>query len=236
MEFSFHFAGKLVRKNAGDQMSAAVMCKLRSNPLQNAIIEGNNINEADQLGYIHYAALDGELPVLEMLLKHGSHLQEEMNSVRCDQVLTSTPSPETSSASYQSTGRLFAAIPGSKRSMLIGWSESVQVVKFLLDRGAEIESQDSEGHTPLMKSAQYNQVPRAAGLTRFLIPAQVQTCQFLLARGARVDTEDIHGHQVEALLNAPCHAVPGAPLGLLPGLRTCGGTFAKRLTTEAGRE
>jgi len=49
----------------------------------------------------------------------------------------------------------------------------------LLDKGADVDAPESEGHTPLMKAAQYG---------------HTEAVLMMIARGAEVEKLDKHGH------------------------------------------
>jgi ankyrin repeat protein len=110
------------------------------------------LDALDALGFnfMHYAALEGNKEVIEMLLEKG------------------VP-PTIVSENHQ-------------RIQPIHWAclrSHIDIVLLLLDRGADIEAADSEGHTPLQKASQYG---------------QTKLCQTLVARGCAVDQTDRHGH------------------------------------------
>ncbi len=135
------------------ELTASTALQLWYGNMQSAILDGHPLSDVDNLGYnfLHYACLEGNLDVVTMLLDQKVPVDME-------------------SENHQKIRPLhWAALRGHTR-----------IVVHLIGAGAAVDSGDSEGHTPLMKSVQYG---------------QVSTCLTLLAYGAKVDAQDLHGHQ-----------------------------------------
>ena len=113
------------------ELTASTALQLWYGNMQTAIMEGLPLGDVDTLGYnfLHYACLEGNSEVVDMLLEQQVHVDIE-------------------SQNHQRIRPLhWAALRGHTR-----------LAVRLIGVGAQVDSPDSEGHTPLMKAVQYGQL------------------------------------------------------------------------------
>mmetsp|Transcript_41147 Transcript_41147/g.99423 ORF Transcript_41147/g.99423 Transcript_41147/m.99423 type:complete len:617 (-) Transcript_41147:30-1880(-) len=134
------------------ELTASTALQLWYEMMQTAILDGQDLTTVDNLGfnYIHYAALEGNLEVIEMLIEKGCN-------------------PNFVAQNHQQIIPLhWAALRGHG-----------DAVDLLLRKGGDMNLGDSEGHTALLKAAQYG---------------QTGVCQLLVALGCNPNQTDIHRH------------------------------------------
>eukprot|EP00290_Baffinella_frigidus_P008072 CAMPEP_0180134536 /NCGR_PEP_ID=MMETSP0986-20121125/10223_1 /TAXON_ID=697907 /ORGANISM="non described non described, Strain CCMP2293" /LENGTH=634 /DNA_ID=CAMNT_0022074921 /DNA_START=39 /DNA_END=1943 /DNA_ORIENTATION=+ len=117
-------------KELPQELTSSTALAMWYSMMQKVIMDGKPLNETDTLGYsfLHYAALEGNIEVIEMLLENGVNINYVAENHQQIQPLH------------------WAALRGN-----------TEVIVLLSDKGADVNACESEGHTPLMKSAQYGQ-------------------------------------------------------------------------------
>ena len=68
-----------------------------------------------------------------------------------------------------------------------GYSFSTEIIEILLDSGAQIESKNDTGMTPLLVAAAYSKIPA--------------TLDLLIERGANIYAKDLTGRSVWEIIN-----------------------------------
>jgi ankyrin repeat protein len=120
-------------------------------------------------GPLHEAAIHAHASVVQVLLRAGAHVEATMSGsrVRSFPVFTSG----------------YVDVEGMTPLMVAAEGGHFDVVRLLVDAGADVNRRDSSGFTPLMGAARTGH----AGMVRFL-----------LARGARHDAVDASGRNAQA--------------------------------------
>jgi len=161
-----------------------------------------DINSFDNHGYtpLHWASLEGNIEIMEILLNHGANVEIPTRNGRpllfssawrifINKKREKKRLPIKQEATLEplffllKRGANVNVINANGCSLLhlAALNGEIEMMRVLLDKGAIIDSQDKDGKTPLFY---------AVGTT----PSQLKTTRFLLDRGANVNFRDIeHG-------------------------------------------
>lgn len=153
----------------GDAIAAGVDDERGAIITQYLLARGARINATDRMGFtaLQVAAYAGNVKVMGLLLDHGAHINApKRRAVRSD----GTPEPRDTSAGWAPIH--FAALHFAQGFDPPAGSGKLPAIKFLLDRGANINARAADGTTALLLATAYR---------------DQRLAQFLVQRGADVN-------------------------------------------------